>query len=111
MSKCPVCGKCYNEHPAISRKDNRTEICPQCGIREALSACDMSHDKAKEILEDVNELVGQKTEIFTAYSQEADITFILKDGRKSTSVVGFYYGEPDDEATRKFYGKLTAEYE
>lgn len=33
---CPVCGKEYVEHPAISRRDNKTEICPTCGIMEAL---------------------------------------------------------------------------
>ena len=35
---CPICGKEYTEHPAISRKDNVTEICPECGMKEALGA-------------------------------------------------------------------------
>lgn len=34
---CPICGKKYTEHPALSRKDNETLICPQCGIDEALT--------------------------------------------------------------------------
>lgn len=33
---CPVCGKTYTDYPAISRRDNKTEICPQCGTAEAL---------------------------------------------------------------------------
>lgn len=33
---CPSCGELYCEHPAISRKDNKTEICPKCGTEEAL---------------------------------------------------------------------------
>lgn len=33
---CPICGETYTEHPAISRKDNKTEICPECGLSEAL---------------------------------------------------------------------------
>ena len=33
---CPKCGRTYQGYPALSRKDNRTEICPDCGIREAL---------------------------------------------------------------------------
>ena len=33
---CPVCGKIYTDYPAISRRDNKTEICPQCGTAEAL---------------------------------------------------------------------------
>lgn len=32
---CPICGEDYEEPPAISRKDNKTEICPNCGIGEA----------------------------------------------------------------------------
>lgn len=35
---CPRCGKTYTEYPAISRKDNKTEICPACGQLEALEA-------------------------------------------------------------------------
>ena len=33
---CPKCGKTYRGHPAISRVDNVTAICPLCGTREAL---------------------------------------------------------------------------
>lgn len=35
--KCPICGKPYT-HPALSRRDNKTEICPDCGIAEALES-------------------------------------------------------------------------
>lgn len=33
---CPVCGKKYSDYPALSRRDNFTKICPQCGINEAM---------------------------------------------------------------------------
>ena len=33
---CPRCNKKYTAPPAISRRDNTTEICPQCGTTEAL---------------------------------------------------------------------------
>lgn len=36
MRQCPICGREYIEYPAISRKDNLTEICPECGLMEAL---------------------------------------------------------------------------
>ena len=36
--KCPKCNKKYCSYPALSRDDNKTEICPECGIKEALSA-------------------------------------------------------------------------
>lgn len=35
---CPKCGRKYDEMPAISRDDNATEICPECGMNEALKA-------------------------------------------------------------------------
>lgn len=35
---CPICGKEYEEYPALSRKDNHTEICSECGQQEALEA-------------------------------------------------------------------------
>ena len=38
MRICPKCGKNYSEHPAISREDNETEICPNCGLHEAIIA-------------------------------------------------------------------------
>jgi RNA polymerase subunit RPABC4/transcription elongation factor Spt4 len=33
---CPDCKQETNEYPAISRKDNETEICPNCGVQEAI---------------------------------------------------------------------------
>lgn len=35
--KCPKCGKYYCGCPALSREDNKTEICPECSTGEALS--------------------------------------------------------------------------
>jgi RNA polymerase subunit RPABC4/transcription elongation factor Spt4 len=33
---CPICKQKYKGQPAISRKDNKTEICGNCGTTEAL---------------------------------------------------------------------------
>lgn len=33
---CPKCHKQYSGYPAISRRDNKTEICSKCGQIEAL---------------------------------------------------------------------------
>ncbi|EKC58133.1 hypothetical protein OBE_10164, partial [human gut metagenome] len=35
LAVCPRCGKAYHEPPALSRLDNETLICPDCGTREA----------------------------------------------------------------------------
>lgn len=45
MRQCPRCGRKYNDHPAISRKDNKSEICPQCGLAEALLAMTKEEDR------------------------------------------------------------------
>ena len=38
LQRCPKCKKEFTGYPAISRKDNETEICPECGVREAIEA-------------------------------------------------------------------------
>lgn len=38
--QCPRCGKYYSGYPAISRKDNKTEICSACDLSEAIEAMD-----------------------------------------------------------------------
>lgn len=35
---CPICKKPIIGYPAISRKDNKTEICSSCGRKEAMEA-------------------------------------------------------------------------
>ena len=36
--RCPLCGQEYTGAPALSREDNATLICPDCGTRQALAA-------------------------------------------------------------------------
>lgn len=47
---CPRCGKAYYEPPALSRVDNQTLICPDCGTREALESIDVNKEEQEEIL-------------------------------------------------------------
>lgn len=47
---CPYCGKPYYEPPALSRIDNKTLICPDCGTREALASIDVDREEQEEIL-------------------------------------------------------------
>ena len=47
---CPRCGKAYFEPSAISRTDNQTLICPDCGTREALENIDVDRQEQEEIL-------------------------------------------------------------
>jgi len=57
MRKCPRCGCLFSERPAISRKDNSTLICPDCGTREALESIGIKKEDQDEILRAVHEKV------------------------------------------------------
>ncbi len=37
FSTCPICGRQYFGYPALSRTDNKTLICPDCGVAEAIA--------------------------------------------------------------------------
>lgn len=43
---CPLCGGTYRGHPALSRTDGKTRICPDCGTRQAMAA--MGADPAEQ---------------------------------------------------------------
>lgn len=38
MKTCPKCGRKYERLLALSRSDNKTMICDECGIKEALDS-------------------------------------------------------------------------
>ena len=54
--KCPICGRTYTGHTALSRKDDATPICPDCGVRQALEAAGITQEK---ILEFIRENFGR----------------------------------------------------
>ena len=47
---CPICGNVYTEVPAVSREDNKTQICPDCGTRQALTSIGISPEEQEMIL-------------------------------------------------------------
>ena len=47
---CPRCGKEYTGRPALSRADNQTPLCPDCGTREALESIGIDTDEQDKIL-------------------------------------------------------------
>ena len=47
---CPLCGTTYNEPPALSRTDNETHICPDCGTRQALESIGVDTEEREKIL-------------------------------------------------------------
>ena len=47
---CPRCGKVYTDRPAISRTDDKTPICPDCGTRESLESIGIDTAEQDKIL-------------------------------------------------------------
>ena len=47
---CPLCSQTYGEAPALSRTDNETLICPDCGTRQALESIGVSTEEQEKIL-------------------------------------------------------------
>ncbi len=51
---CPKCGRKYRGAPALSREDNETLICPDCGTREALESIGVDESEQEQILETIH---------------------------------------------------------
>lgn len=47
---CPICGRPYSGVPALSRTDNKTKICPDCGTRQALESIGVDKEEQEKIL-------------------------------------------------------------
>ena len=54
LTVCPRCGKVYHEPPALSRLDNETLICPDCGTREALDSIGVSPEEQNSIIQTIH---------------------------------------------------------
>ena len=55
---CPLCGRTYSGVPSLSRTDNETPICPDCGTREALESIGVGRDEQEQILETIHRCYG-----------------------------------------------------
>lgn len=54
IKTCPHCGQIYSGAPALSRADNETLLCPDCGTREALESIGVDIDEQEKILETIH---------------------------------------------------------
>lgn len=54
INHCPRCGAIYGGVPALSRQDNETLICPDCGTREALESIGVGMEEQDSILETIH---------------------------------------------------------
>lgn len=51
---CPRCHNAYHGVPALSRVDNKTYICPDCGTREALESIGVESSEQELILDTIH---------------------------------------------------------
>ena len=52
--KEPLCGRIYHGAPALSREDNETLICPDCGTRQALQSIGVEPSEQEQIIETIH---------------------------------------------------------
>lgn len=55
---CPKCGQEFRGRPAISRTDNSTPICPDCGTREALETLNVGKEEQDKIIALIHSRLG-----------------------------------------------------
>lgn len=58
-SVCPRCGQTYHGRSAVSRADNITLLCPDCGIREALESIGVNGEEQSRILKVIRKCRGR----------------------------------------------------
>ena len=51
---CPLCGRVYHGYPALSRTDNETLICSDCGTRQALESIGVGAEEQERIIETIH---------------------------------------------------------
>jgi len=52
---CPLCGQKYTGRPALSREDNETLICQDCGTRQALASIGVCKEEQDKIIKTIHE--------------------------------------------------------
>lgn len=59
LRTCPCCGEQYGGVPALSRKYPNTQICPDCGTREALQSIGVNAAEQDKILSIIHRNIGR----------------------------------------------------
>ena len=57
---CPECGKYYIGYPAISRKDNKTQICPDCGTMQAMTEAGLSEEVKRQVMATIHSAMHEQ---------------------------------------------------
>ena len=70
--KCPICGKTYTDFPALSRRDNKTYICPDCGVDEAMEDYFKAMSKQESLTESIPITNDDLRDKYNEYITEID---------------------------------------
>lgn len=84
---CPKCGRPYHGAPALSRLDNETLICSDCGTREALESIGVSASEQEQILNIIHRYDDPYREEVTSVEEELAL------GSVPVSVAAKVYGK------------------
>ena len=103
LKKCPQCGKIYSGPSALSRSDNETEICPACGMAEALKAMDAVKADAAH---DQGDPVDDSLEANSWYAKMEDLV-IKSSGAEMMPEVGMLYSEAVKDFTTRMNATFT----
>ena len=68
---CPLCGRTYHGAPALSREDNKTLICPDCGTRQALRSIGVDTAEQEQIIETGVMYTVSSTDLCADYAQNS----------------------------------------
>lgn len=49
LPQCPLCGEYYSAPPAISRANDKSKICPTCGMRQAMQVAGFSEEEQQKV--------------------------------------------------------------
>ena len=79
---CPICGNPYTGHPALSRTDDKMEICPDCGIRQSLQSIGIAPEEQEKILSIIHRPQSKLGATLPRFRAES----CLKLGRQTDSV-------------------------
>ena len=60
---CPLCGKVYHGVPALSRVDDKTPVCPDCGVRQGLAMIGIKPEEQEEILQIIHRYTDQRPDM------------------------------------------------
>ena len=70
---CPLCGRTYHGAPALSREDNETLICPDCGTRQALQSIGVEPSEQEQIIETIHRYTQFVPPIFVQIMLRIDL--------------------------------------